>query len=431
MLISEQFVLRLKHLDLFAVKGIGDHLLECDFLEHIYLHEMQEVAQRNTYSEFFVRHQSDQIDANSNPDLGLHRIERVAKEVFDHQVLLEPFEEQFDLPALLVNGCNGHCGQVQPIAQEHQIELRFLVEELDPSQWCRVGLLGLVGQQLDRLIGAYPCAGVEGMAVHGREFQIVFSPDNEAALALNQGIQTGKVHVAPVQHHYGARGQSQSVERFDVVNFSCGDGKHHRYGPTQVDHGVRLDRCFGRAKVGPWEQLETQIDGGRVHRIQRLFQAQSDIVVFVKCDGQLDQTLRQGFEEFAAASFVGIGQGGSRNAVAQSDVVKLGFLRIEARNQVAQTFASRELRVGHANEVAPCGEVPRPAVGLVLVDEVFEVSKRHEAQHLCKHRSTRVHAENLPKRGKGKPWRQIRVSNRRNRKSACRAYVAYVCGYQA
>ena len=107
MLISEQFVLRLKHLDLFAVKGIGDHLLECDFLEHIYLHEMQEVAQRNTYSEFFVRHQSDQIDANSNPDLGLHRIERVAKEVFDHQVLLEPFEEQFDLPALLVNGSNG------------------------------------------------------------------------------------------------------------------------------------------------------------------------------------------------------------------------------------------------------------------------------------------------------------------------------------
>ena len=48
MLISEQIVLRLKHLDLFAVKGVGDHLLECDFLEHIDLHEMQEVAQRNT-----------------------------------------------------------------------------------------------------------------------------------------------------------------------------------------------------------------------------------------------------------------------------------------------------------------------------------------------------------------------------------------------
>ena len=123
--------------------------------------------------------------------------------------------------------------------------------------------------------------------------------------------------------------------------------------------------------------------------------------------------------------------GGSRNAVAQSDVVELGFLRVQARNQVAQTFAPRELRVGHTNEVAPCGEVPRPAVGLVLVDEVFEVSKRHEAQHLCKHRSTRVHAANLPKRGNGTPSSKSRVSNRRNRKSACRAYVAYVGGLQS
>jgi hypothetical protein len=45
MLISEQFVLRLKHLNLFVAKGVGDHLLERDFLEHIDLHEMQEVAQ--------------------------------------------------------------------------------------------------------------------------------------------------------------------------------------------------------------------------------------------------------------------------------------------------------------------------------------------------------------------------------------------------
>jgi hypothetical protein len=58
MLISEQFILRLKHLDLFVVKGFGDHLLECDFLEHIDLHRMQEVAQRNVNTEFFVSYQS-------------------------------------------------------------------------------------------------------------------------------------------------------------------------------------------------------------------------------------------------------------------------------------------------------------------------------------------------------------------------------------
>jgi hypothetical protein len=67
MLISEQFVLRLKHLNLFVAKGVGDHLLERDFLEHIDLHEMQEVAQGNVHAEFFVRYQRDQIDADGDP----------------------------------------------------------------------------------------------------------------------------------------------------------------------------------------------------------------------------------------------------------------------------------------------------------------------------------------------------------------------------
>ena len=67
-----------------------------------------------------------------------------------------------------------------------------------------------------------------------------------------------------------------------------------------------------------------------------------------------------------------------------------GFLRIRTRNQAvqafAQTFAPRELRLVHANEVALCCEVPFTEVGLVLVDELLEVNKRHEAEHLCKHR---------------------------------------------
>ncbi len=289
--------------------------------------------------------------------------------------MLEPFEEQFDLTALLVNGCNGQCGQVQPIAQEHQIELRLLVEELNPSQWDGVGFLGLVGQQLNRLIGSYDRAVVEAVAVHDCEVQIVFAPDDEAVLALNQCIQTGKVHIAAIEHHDGAWGHPQTVERFDIVNFACGDGEHHGNSPAQIDHRVRFDRCFGRTKVGPWKQLQAQVDGGRVHRIQGLFQAQSNVVVFVPCYGQFDQALSQRIEEFAVAPFVGIGQGRACDAVAQSYVVELGALRVQARDQVAQTFAPRELCVGHTDEVAPCGEVSRPAVGLVLVHQVFEVSK--------------------------------------------------------
>lgn len=195
MRISKQFVLRLKHLDLLGVKCVFDHSPQRSFFEHVDLHEVQEIAQGNVGVDFFVGDQSDQIHANGNPDLRFHCIERVAKEVFDHQVLLEPFEEQFDLPALLVNRSNGQCSQVQTIAQERQIELRLLVKEFHFSQDAGIGLAGLVGQQLDGLISTYASASIEGLAGDDREPQIVSGSDHETALTLGQGIQTGKVDI--------------------------------------------------------------------------------------------------------------------------------------------------------------------------------------------------------------------------------------------
>ncbi len=73
---------------------------------------MQKDAKRKANAKFFVIYHSGQVDSNGNPDLKLHRVERVTKELIDHQVLLKPFEEQFDLPALLVKGCNGQFRQV-------------------------------------------------------------------------------------------------------------------------------------------------------------------------------------------------------------------------------------------------------------------------------------------------------------------------------
>ena len=63
--------------------------------------------------------------------------------------------------------------------------------------------------------------------------------------------------------------------------------------------------------------------------------------------------------------------------------------------------------VGHADEVAPCSEVPRPAVGFVLVNKVFEVTKRYDRQQLREFRATCVHNAELKKWGCGTPVEQF------------------------
>jgi len=50
---------------------------------------------------------------SNSGDLGLHSVFACAEKVLDAQVLLDPFEKEFDLPAVFVQGCDGGGSQTQ------------------------------------------------------------------------------------------------------------------------------------------------------------------------------------------------------------------------------------------------------------------------------------------------------------------------------
>ena len=52
----------------------------------------------------------EHIDGNGDPDWSLHGVLAGALECLDSQVLLDPFEEQFHLPAAFVNLRDRECG---------------------------------------------------------------------------------------------------------------------------------------------------------------------------------------------------------------------------------------------------------------------------------------------------------------------------------
>src|SRR3546814_4696486 len=67
-----------------------------------------------------LAHDDDQhVDRDGDPDLRLHRIGRSAEERLDAQVLLDPFEEQLDLPALAIRGAYRRGGQGELIGEQH------------------------------------------------------------------------------------------------------------------------------------------------------------------------------------------------------------------------------------------------------------------------------------------------------------------------
>ena len=63
---------------------------------------------------------NEHVGRHGAPDLRLHRILAGAQKALDAQVLLDPLEEQLDLPAIFVQGRNAQRWQTGVVGQEHQ-----------------------------------------------------------------------------------------------------------------------------------------------------------------------------------------------------------------------------------------------------------------------------------------------------------------------
>src|SRR5437762_343965 len=75
-----------------------------------------------------------QVGADRDPDLRLDGIGGEAEDVLDPQVLLDPFEEQFDLPSALVELRDSQSRKVKRVGQQNESSPMFGVVEGDAAQ---------------------------------------------------------------------------------------------------------------------------------------------------------------------------------------------------------------------------------------------------------------------------------------------------------
>src|SRR3989344_1479335 len=76
----------------------------------------------------------EDIDRHGDPDLRLHRILGSAVEILDTQMLLDPFEKQFHLPARLVERADGGGREREVVGEEHQCLAGIGILEADASR---------------------------------------------------------------------------------------------------------------------------------------------------------------------------------------------------------------------------------------------------------------------------------------------------------
>src|SRR5665213_2733644 len=211
--------------------------------------------------EFLVKDGHHEVNGHRDPDLGLHRIGAGTEVVFDTQVTFDPFEEEFDLPAALVELCHRDGRDLQIVGEEDQILGSLLVEVMDTAQ--RPGEVGgWFGESWPAyLIAENPLRRIPRQRTITGEAQVALGASYEEGACQNDPSQSCKIHVATIHHIEGTCLEEKPIEPENIGLAGSADMDAGRDRASKIELGVHLDPGFGGAKVGPREESQGVVDG--------------------------------------------------------------------------------------------------------------------------------------------------------------------------
>ena len=360
----------------------------------------------------FLGNGDQHVSADCNPDLRLDRVLVGAIKRFDAQVLLYPFEKQFDLPALAVQVCNQLGFEGEVVGQKRDA-LASVVLDHHTSQRGGIVLAGIKDGQHTCLIAHDVRVGpVYGVGVAPLEFGIGLGTGDEEGVGLMDHKQSLEIQVATIEQVIGARLDVQQVQGVYLVGLAVADVNESGYGAAQVQQGVQFDSRLVRAKRCPRINRKAQVYRRGIEGVNGCVQVDRQRVFGIQGTRHGDQVLREVGVDLPRPGCIGIGQGVARNGLAaQPHVIQPLGLGTQIDLDVAQRLAVGQLSKGHGQELVHAGEILNLVIAAVSGHASTESAQGQKRHELRENKLALVHCGPLRANAKDhKSWN--RSSNR-------------------
>jgi hypothetical protein len=370
------------------------------------------------------------VSADGRPDLSLHGVLACAEKVLDAQVLLDPFEKEFDLPTVFVQGCDGGGRQTGVVGQEDQRFFGAGVRKPNTSNVFGIVLDGIKALERNTLIGDHPRASICWSRVDASGPKVVFCSGDKKGARLMKAIKPLEIHVASVHHVEGSGLEDEHVEHLGVVGLAVGEVDKGWDCAPKVQKGVDLDRRLGRTKQGPRKKAHAQVDGAGVQGIDRVLQIQPQVLLAVDPARPSDQDCGKICPDSPIPSLVGIGQGAFLDQGSKPHAIEFARVRPQARLDVSKRLSQSQLRKSHDSKVLGRRQRPHTRISLVTLHDSGETRPGDGLHDLCKQRLADVHGqppESLSIPG-SYPFLALCSSNRHQTKLASNPHPATIFG---
>jgi hypothetical protein len=330
----------------------------------------------------FFQNGDEQINGDGAPDLGAHRVGAGAIKGFDAQVLLEPFEEQFDLPASAIELGDGQRRDGEVVGQEDQHLAGLGITIADAAEWLGIIVLGIQAGHHDGLVETQAGGFIHGPGVTAGAAKVLLGTGDEESAALMNPMPPGEVKAAAIHEVERAGFPDELVEDVDIMNTACGDNDNSGKVALEGQQGVEFDGGLVPAESRPRKEREAEVNGGGVQRASRCLEFKAERFIGVKRGGLSDEDVGEVGKDTPVPLFIGHRQRVAGGGLPDAGVIEL---RAEGRQtgfDVAQTFAPRQLGERQHKELFVGGQLTDAEVAVVTSDTLVELVFGQEVEKL-------------------------------------------------
>lgn len=296
-----------------------------------------------------------EVNADGDPDLGLHGVGGGAVESLDPKVLLDPFEEQFDVPSTLVDGRDGQCWQFEVVGQESQRFAGFGIDVADTAQLLGIECFAFRRTQTNDLIAPQSSRAVDRIGATDIRTKIAFRPRDKECPGLIDTMKPTKIDVSTI-HYINASGLEENlVQDVHVVDTAFCNAYEYWDGAAQIHQGVQLDGRLGLPEGGPGKHRKAKIDGGGIESVNHLVDVQSVAFAGIQTPRLADEDLSQIPINAPIPVLVRVSQIGSGDVAPDSHRIQVAAAA-KTGFDVPKTFPVCHLRKCHTQELVACRE---------------------------------------------------------------------------
>ena len=322
-----------------------------NFLEKRDAENLQDFAETAIEVEFLLDDGHEDVHGDGNPNLCLDRVGGCAIERLDAKVLLDPFEEQFHLPATFVELRNCEGGQCEIVGEKDEVVVRLEIVVAYAAERTRILRSRIWISQRDDLVASQTCDFLDGTVRTASVLEIPLGAEHEERHAEGEAIEATEVDIAAVHDIEGPRFDEQLVEDFHIGCFGVGNVYNARNSATKVHQGMEFDRAFVPAESRPGKQRKTEVDDRGVEYIGGLREFHAEVVLGVQDPRSGNKHVRDVGPDAPVTPFVRIGQGAARHLSADARMIEFRLHGTQTCFDIAQTFAVCQLGESHTEEL--------------------------------------------------------------------------------